>query len=280
MSRAIVFIGGDRRNIELAKLLKEDGFRVIPYFLYDKEADEWVKPDSLEEALKEASAVIAGIPCTKDGDTLNADEKMSFTYLFNLMNESQTFFGGLINDKISLLANKRGIKLYDFLSAEEFSVLNAIPTAEGAIEIAIRRMNTTLHDSNVLILGFGRIGKILSKMLYGIGAKVYVTARNEIDFAWIRAYGYEKIEYKDLNCKLKNFDVIFNTIPTMILDEERLLLLKKDCLIIDLASKPGGVDFKKAEELNIEFDWALGLPGKIAPITAAKYMKELILKNI
>jgi dipicolinate synthase subunit A len=141
-------------------------------------------------------------------------------------------------------------------------------------------MDTTLHDSNVLILGFGRIGKVLAKMLCGIGAKVYITARNETDFAWIRAYGYEKIEYKELNYKLKNFDVVFNTVPTMILDEERLLLLKKDCLIVDLASKPGGVDFKRAEELNLQVDWALGLPGKIAPVTAAKYMKELILKNI
>jgi dipicolinate synthase subunit A len=114
MSRAIVFIGGDRRNIELAKLLKEDGFKVNTYSLYDKENDEWPRPDSIEEALKGANAVVAGIPCTKDGETLNAEEKISFTYLFNLMNENQTFFGGLINDKIGLLANKKGIKLYDF----------------------------------------------------------------------------------------------------------------------------------------------------------------------
>lgn len=39
--------------------------------------------------------------------------------------------------------------------------------------------NFTLHKSNVLVMGYGNIGKVLSKMLCGIGANVYCEARNK-----------------------------------------------------------------------------------------------------
>ena len=134
----------------------------------------------------------------------------------------------------------------------------------------------TVHGRNVLIMGFGRIGKVLSKMLSGIGAKVYCEARKNEDIAWIKAYGYEPIHLNDLDKHLGKFDIIINTIPFQILDDSRLDLLKKDILIIDLASNPGGVDRKAAKEKNIKLVWALSLPGKVAPVTSAEFIKETL----
>ena len=76
--------------------------------------------------------------------------------------------------------------IIDIMKCEELAVLNSISTAEGAIQIAMEETNHTLHDSNILILGFGRIGKVLAKMLNAIGANVYCEARKNEDLAWIK----------------------------------------------------------------------------------------------
>lgn len=117
-------------------------------------------------------------------------------------------------------------------------------------------------------------------MLNGIGAKVYCEARKDADIAWIQAYGYNAINLKELNKYLNQFDFIFNTIPYLILDKSNLNLIKKDCVLIDLASKPGGIDFEEAERLKLQTDWALALPGKVAPETAAKYIYEIVKRYI
>jgi len=137
----------------------------------------------------------------------------------------------------------------------------------------------TIHNSKCLVLGFGRIGKILAKMLHGIGAEVYCEARKQQDIAWIQVYGYEAIHLNEVNNYLGNFDFIFNTIPYLILDKSNLKLVKKECILIDLASKPGGIDFEEAKNLHLTTNWALALPGKVAPQTAASYIHEIV-KNI
>lgn len=166
---------------------------------------------------------------------------------------------------------------------EPLTIANAISTAEGALQIAMEETDITIHNSKILILGFGRIGKILSKDLQLLGAKVTCEARKEEDIAWIKAYGYEALNLNELNknCDVLNkFDIIFNTIPHLILDEEKLKKVNKNVTIIDLASKPGGVDFEMCGKLGIKNKWALALPGKVAPVTSAKYIKEEIYKII
>ena len=116
----------------------------------------------------------------------------------------------------------------------------------------------TLSSSNILVMGFGRIGKIVAKMLQGIGAKVFCEARKKEDLAYIQAFGYTPIDLSDLEENLGKFDIIINNIPTLILDKSRLNLLKKDVLILDLASKPGGVDFEYAKKQNIKTIWEIG----------------------
>ena len=145
------------------------------------------------------------------------------------------------------------------MKREELAVLNTISTAEGAIEIAIANTNKIIHGSNVLILGFGRIGKVLARKMAGLSAKVTCAARKDEDLAWIRAY-----------------DIIINTVPHLILTKERLEYVKEDVLLIDLASNPGGIDKKTVKERNLKLIWALALPGKVAPVTTAEFIKDTI----
>lgn len=174
------------------------------------------------------------------------------------------------------MAEDNGVKVIDILKREELSVLNAVSTAEGAIKIAIEETSKNLHGSNILVLGFGRIGKVLSHMLSGIGARVACEARKCSDLAWIKAYGYDSIPLTELKENLNKFDVIINTIPYMVLDRETLGEVRKETLVIDLASNPGGVDKMAIKEKQIKFVWALSLPGKIAPVTSAEFIKETL----
>ena len=161
--------------------------------------------------------------------------------------------------------------------------MNTISTAEGAIQIAMEESTKTIHGSKILVMGFGRVSKILSNMLKGIGAEVYCETTKTVNCSWIKAYGYKPILLDELDNSLGKFDIVINTIPHVVLDKEKLSLLNKDCIIIDIASNPGGVDRNAARHLGIKLIWALSLPGKVAPITSAEFIKETlenILKDI
>ena len=134
---------------------------------------------------------------------------------------------------------------------------------EGAIQIALTEMPITLHGSKCLVMGFGRIGKLLAKALHALGANVTVEARKFSDLAWIKAYGYKGFPLNQLKDGISKFDLIINTIPYPILVEDILKNIRDDTLIIDLASKPGGVEFDSAARLGKKVIWALSLPLKV-----------------
>ena len=282
MSKVISVVGGDLRIVKLVEMLIEDNYTVYTYGL--EYSEELLKLDkvemcpTLEEAVKDAKAVVGPIPLSSDRKNLS----MPFSNIklpiedFIACLDGKTLIAGNITEPIRNDLDEKSIVYIDLLKREEFSVLNTISTAEGTIQIAMEETQRTVHGRSVLIMGFGRIGKVLSKMLSGIGAKVYCEARKNEDIAWIKAYGYEPIHLNDLDKHLGKFDIIINTIPFQILDNNRLDLLKKDILIIDLASNPGGVDRKAAKEKNIKLVWALSLPGKVALVTSAEFIKETL----
>lgn len=285
MEKNISIIGGDLRIINLAKMLAIDGFYVHTYALEKFENlfdfDKIIQYNTIQDAIQKSNYIISSIPLSKDNKNIftpYSDSQVSLEDLEKNLS-SKTFIAGKINKEI--MSNEK-IKSIDIMDIEEYAVLNCIATAEGAIQIAMEEFPKTLSGSNILVMGFGRIGKILSKMLQGIGANIYCEARKNEDLSYIKAYGYSPIPLNKLDNNLDKFDIIMNTIPVQILDKSRLDLLKKDALIIDLASNPGGVDFEYAKSKNIKTIWALALPGKVAPVSSAEYIKTTIysiLKN-
>lgn len=216
--------------------------------------------------------VITPVPFTRDQVLVNG-ESIRCDTLIQCAKEAFWITGALSKQMEEALQD---ISYVDVMKLDELAILNAIPTAEGAIFEAMKNTDTTLHGASCLVLGFGRIGKVLANMLAGMGANVSCEARKEKDLAMIQAMGYEAVPLNQLNETLPTYSYLFNTIPHMLLDQERLALLSKEALVIDLASNPGGVDFEKAKEMGIPVVWALSLPGKIAPKTAAIYLKGTI----
>lgn len=273
----IAIIGGDLRAVYLGKLLNDDGHEV-KYFGFDNKYIDNTK-DDLEEIIDRSQIVIGPLLCSNDNIYLSTplySENIELKKVFDLMNKKQIFIAGKITEPIIEYTSLKEIESVDLLKREELTILNAIPTAEGAIQLAMEKMPKTLHASNVLVMGFGRIGKILSKMLWGIGANVYVSARKIYDLAYIKSYGYNPILMEKLIDNISGMDIIFNTVPSLVLDKNVLEKVNKSSIIIDLASKPGGVDFKEADKLDIKTYHALALPGKSAPLTAAHYIKQSI----
>lgn len=284
MGYKFLILGGDNRFAYLANILASEGHETRVYSMESSLLiDKVCKPSCLKDAIEGVDIVIGSLPLSQDDETVNCsgcDEVVYLKDVFKLMDKNMIFFGGFVNSKVHQLANAYNIHIYDYFEREELMIQNCIPTAEGAIMIAMQELPFTLYDSKCLILGYGRIGKILSKMLYALGSKVSVEARKHSDLAWIQSCGYEAVHLNNLEGYISNFDVIFNTIPSLILNEKLLKEVKKDCLIIDLASKPGGVDFEAAKEFEIKTIWALSLPGKVAPYTAAKIIKSTIFNYL
>lgn len=142
--------------------------------------------------------------------------------------------------------------------------------------MAMEELPVTIHNARCLVIGYGRLGKVLARQLRGLGGKVSVAARSYSDLAWTQVWSYGVERSDQLSGWLCAYDLIVNTVPAPVLGREELSDLKPGCLVIDLASKPGGVDFKAASELGVRAIWALSLPGKVAPVTAGLAIRDTV----
>ena len=282
MSTNFTIIGGDLRIIKLAKMLANDGNKVFTFGMEQsdelKKCKDIIFCEKLTEAVKQSEIIIGPIPFSSNGKEINtpfSERQISIREFMHVIN-AKVLIAGSITPEVYELANDEYIEIIDIMKREELAVLNTIATAEGAIEIAIANTNKILHGSNVLVLGFGRIGKVLARKLAGLSTKVTCAARKEEDLAWIKAYGHKGININQIDKNLSEFDVIINTVPQMILTAEKLEYVKQECLLIDLASNPGGIDKKVAKEKGLQLIWALALPGKVAPTTTAEFIKDTI----
>ena len=283
MSTSFSIIGGDLRTIKLAKMLANEGNKIYTYGLEKaeelKDNSNIIFTEKISRAIpKDVEVVIGPIPFTSNGININApfgEKEISIREMIHYL-EGKILIAGSISPEIYDMANDEYIEIIDIMKREELAVLNTISTAEGAIEIAISNTNKIIHGSEVLILGFGRIGKVLARKMAGLSAKVTCAARKDEDLAWIRAYGHNETNINALGENLSQYDIILNTVPHLVLNKERLQYVKKDALLIDLASNPGGIDKKEAKELKLKLVWALALPGKVAPVTTAEFIKDTI----
>ncbi|MEG2857506.1 MAG: dipicolinate synthase subunit DpsA, partial [Clostridia bacterium] len=266
--KTFAIVGGDMRQAYLAELLAADGHAVTTYALEKYNfSDAVTKSYNLQELARRVDCVVLPLPVMQEDGILNtplSQDAYLLEDIFNLFTTGQTVVAGKVSHSLFEKAGRSGVRLFDYLEREEFSVSNAIPSAEGAIGIAMDELAITLREAKCLVVGFGRIGKLLAHYLHGFGSDVTVSARKFGDIAWINAYGYHALNTLSLGGTLSEFDVIINTVPCEVLGGALLRELKHGCLCIDIASKPGGIDFNTAKKLGIKTIWALSLPGKVA----------------
>lgn len=268
----IGIFGGDKRQVHIALSLLDKGYYVYSYRLYDKLAHKnHTAVDGLDELMKMSKVLIGPIPLTRDLVTISSSTACdsSSKTIAHLLNKDHMLLGGMIPSDIIDVCDIKGVFCYDFMKSEKIAIMNAIATAEGTILEAIKNSDRNIHQSSCLILGYGRCGKILASKLKGLDALVTVAARNEAALAYAKATGFSTIELYNIKNILASYQFIFNTIPSLVLDQECLKKVSPDVVIIDIASAPGGVDFEYALNHGINAKLCLGLPGKVAPRTSA-----------
>ena len=271
-------IGGDLRQAKMAELLQQDGHAVHTYALERAPELPWEGETSLT-GVELADCVVLPLPVSGDGTMLNAplsESSHPLTRVLDALRPGQIICAGRVDESTLSMAQERGLILHDYFAREELAVANAVPTAEGAIQIAMEELPITIHGARALVIGYGRLGRLLAQRLSALGAKVSVAARRWADLAWAEAYGYGVEQTDLLEGWLCSYDLIVNTVPARVLGEKRLAELESGCLVIDLASKPGGVDMEAARQLGVRVIWALSLPGKVAPVTAGKAVLHTI----
>lgn len=256
-NKSIVICGGDKRQKYMYEYMKEKGLNVNT-FAIEAEEDVYM--------LKKYDVVILPVPVTKDGIHLNGKYNIRMDDILSVLCGGQIVLGGVCGS----------LDMIDYYLDEDFQTQNAIPTAEGALQVAMENTDVTINGSECAILGYGRIAKILASMLKNMGANVTVCARNPKDLSMAKAFGFETVHINRL-CNMGRFDIIFNTVPKIVVDGNALENTKRDVLIVELASKPYGIDLQAAEELDRKVIVASGLPGKVAPKTAGKILCDVIL---
>lgn len=261
-------VGGDARLAYAAQTFLRAGWRVRQYrvpVLPGVETGE--RAESMEDALRGASIVLGPAPFRAPDGPL-AEE------LGEHIAKGQTLIAGGLPRALKERCAERCMPAHDLLEREDYSVLGAIATAEGAIAEAIVRSGGTVHLSDCLVLGYGRCAKPLAKKLMGLGARVVVAVRRwEVACAAI-ADGCEVLDFTMLPRHIFRFAYIFNTIPAMVLGEELLCGVAPEATIIDIAAAPGGVDFALAEELGLNAALCQGLPGKYSPRAAGESVAQ------
>lgn len=275
----ICVLGGDKRQSAMAQEMYNDGYEVTIFGLKGDTGGA-TQAVNLKSALCGADIVVLPLPFSTDGIRLSCPISQTDIKLDDViaLTEKESFVaGGKLTDSFVEKLNGKGVLTFDYMKSERLNILNSVPTAEGAIAIAVNELPITLFSSDAAVIGYGRIGRVLVRLLRAFGSNVTVYSRSESALSWAKSEGALSYHTSELGNYAESHDVIFNTVPSVVLDENILLKTKEEVLIIDLASYPGGVDFESAKSLDRKVIWALSIPGKTAPVSAGSIIKDCVI---
>jgi len=281
-------LGGDRRQIAMTQRLSADGYRVSMWGLGSchDEVEKARICNDWEEAIADADVVILPLPVSLDGVFLNCPLESPNVFLrLSALTErigGRVLLGGKIGEPMYSSAMERGIRVIDYFQSELLQLKNAVPTAEGAISIAMKELPITIDGLSSAVIGYGRIGSLLAQKLRALGADVTVYARRK-EARTMAELAHHKTrtlsdadEYASLKALPLGCRAIFNTVPTRVMTKEILESVPKNCILIDLASAPGGIDLAAAQELGLRTVWGTALPGKCTPESAGWILAQTV----
>lgn len=281
-------IGGDVRQLAVANALTKlaEVVRVFGHPHTNLPAGVHYA-STMEEALDGVNGSVLPIGGMNDAGKINGnqnDQWLDFGSYFSTLTPGTLLLAGSLAPRWVEEGIRLGYNIIQYAEDNTIAILNSIPTAEGAVQIAMEQLPTTIHGSKVLVIGFGRVGITVARTFHGLGAEVTVAARRPELLARAKEMGCKPISHIAIAGLLGETDIIINTVPALVLEAEQLTLTNPEVLIIDLASAPGGIDFKAAGALGRNAIFAPGLPGKVAPKTAgailATAIPELIRKAL
>lgn len=278
----VAVIGGDARQLEVIRKLTELDAKLllIGFDQLDHGFTGATKVKIDEVEFDEIDAIILPIPGTnQEGlvDTVFSNEEVVLTEEILAQTPSHcTIYSGISNSYLNNLVKSTNRKLIQLFERDDVAIYNSIPTVEGTIMMVIQHTDITIHGSTVAVLGLGRVGMSVARTFAALGANVKVGARNTADLARITEMGLTPFQIDDIQQEVQDIDVCINTIPALIVTAKVISNMPAHTLIVDLASKPGGTDFRYAEKRGIKALLAPGLPGIVAPKTAGQIVANVL----
>ncbi|OLO40942.1 dipicolinic acid synthetase subunit A [Alkalihalophilus pseudofirmus] len=278
----IVIVGGDARQLEIIRKLStldaqismvgfeqlDDGFVGTT----KKQLDE-VDFDTVDALL----LPVSGTGPQGEVETIFSNESIKITKdILKKTPDHCVVYTGITNDYLNQTVKAANRNLVKLLERDDIAIYNSIPTVEGTVMMAIQHTDITIHSSKVVVIGFGRVGMSVARTFAALGADVKVGARNSSHIARITEMGFKPFLTTNLVDHVSDVDICINTIPTLIVSANVIAQMPSNSLIIDLASKPGGTDFRYAEKRGIKALLAPGLPGIVAPKTAGQILANVL----
>lgn len=224
---------------------------------------------SLTEEIKQANVCVLPLPLAAD--------RPGLAELFAKVRPGTLILGGRIAPAVAQLPRAADVELLDYTERPELAEKNAVPTAEGCIALLMEHSKQTIWRRKILVIGFGRVGRVTAQRLLALGANVTVAARSPAQRAIAEGLGCAAVPLEVLDCP-GDWASVVNTVPAPVLGAEQLAQLPYGCLVIDLASKPGGTDFEAARQMGHIAIHALALPGRCTPETAGRFLGETVLQ--
>lgn len=278
----IAVLGGDARQLEVIRKLTELDAK-LSLVGFDQLNQTFIgatKMDIAELDFSDFDAIILPVPGTNlsgEIETIFSNEKIVLEEEMLMETpEHCVVFSGITNRYLDEIITKSKRKLIKLFERDDVAIFNSIPTVEGTIMMVIQNTDFTIHGSNVIVLGFGRTGMSVARVFSCLGAHVKVGARKSEDIARITELGLKPFHIANLEHEVEEVDIVINTVPSIIVTASVISKMPIHTLIIDLASKPGGTDFRYAEKRGIKALLAPGLPGIVAPKTAGKIVANVI----
>ena len=272
--KTLALVGGDARQKYLLSELNRRGYATRAYGLGDGS-------QTLPFVTDNAEAVILPVPATRDGvhipTPLAPDLDCTFEKLLHYLSPRVHLLGGMFPKDWKAETDARGIRVTDYFSDETLKLRNALPTAEGAIRLAMETLPVTLFGTRVAVIGYGRIGSLLTERLAALGARVTVFARSPVARAEASFHGAdtESAEAGKI-CPPPDCRAVFNTVPFRLIDSENLRAFPRGCVLMELASAPGGFDPEAAKEAGLSVIEAPGLPGRFYPESAGAILADAV----
>ena len=282
----VVFLGGDDRMEVAARCLRTRGWHTVEWGTSEKNTNEceW------QEVVSCADVIILPLPASSDGVRIHmpkvADAALRFHSLLREVRKDCVILGGRISPVWKQQAEAENVRLEDYYSFETLQMKNALPTAEGAICLAMNALPVTISGSHFSVIGYGRIASLLAEKLHALGAIVTVYARKPRDLAHAELRGLRTVCLPDVCTEntVLSFDpacrMVFNTVPVRVLKEPTLQSLPNACILMELASLPGGFDPLIADKLGINWILASALPGKCFPESAGRILAEVFNERL
>lgn len=268
-----MIIGGDSRFSYIRTILENKGYTAKRIYPGDYRADDFQTTD----------VFILPVPVTRDNININTPLAGEYFYIgdfLRLLPENCIVAGGLFSDDLSEKLTNKNIRVFDYYKDEKLTEENAIPTAEGVLGILINAVPSTINGLPCAVTGYGKCAKAIIKTLRCLGADVTVFARNLNDIKDAVNRGLKAFSFNEMSREANSFDAVINTVPARVICKEIINNLRKDCVLIEIASAPFGIDFDAAKERGINTIKAGSLPGRICPKTAGEIICNSVLSFI